>query len=207
MLFKLDYMLISTDTRWQFLALFCGLNGLASNFSNRVPARAWSVPCLSHGTCRFSCVAPVCNRGNRSRVEKVDQCARQADSGRIMVEWAGKPNFVFRMKRMGDHLSKASGRPLTQAPYPRLTGATMWHSMRRAVSRRLFGLAGGGVYPAAVVTNRAVRSYRTISTLPADRNPLRRCIFCGTVPRVAPGWRYQPPRPAQFGLSSQRDSL
>ncbi len=41
--------------------------------------------------------------------------------------------------------------------------------MRRAASRCLFGLAGGGVYPAAIVTNRAVRSYRTISPLPEKR--------------------------------------
>ena len=32
----------------------------------------------------------------------------------------------------------------------------------------LFGLAPGGVYPAARVTTRAVRSYRTISPLPAE---------------------------------------
>ena len=31
----------------------------------------------------------------------------------------------------------------------------------------LFGLAPGGVFPATTVTNRAVRSYRTISPLPA----------------------------------------
>ncbi len=31
---------------------------------------------------------------------------------------------------------------------------------------------------------------------------LRRCLFCGTFPRLAPGWRYQPPYPAQSGLSS-----
>ncbi len=30
----------------------------------------------------------------------------------------------------------------------------------------LFGLALSGVYPATIVTNRAVRSYRTISPLP-----------------------------------------
>jgi len=27
-------------------------------------------------------------------------------------------------------------------------------------------------------------------------------VFCATFPRVAPGWRYQPPCPARFGLSS-----
>ena len=34
-----------------------------------------------------------------------------------------------------------------------------------------------------------------------------RCLFCGTFPRLAPGWRYQPPHPVQFGLSSRRLSL
>ncbi len=33
-----------------------------------------------------------------------------------------------------------------------------------------------------------------------------RCLFCGTFPRLAPGWRYQPPHPVQFGLSSRRPS-
>jgi len=33
----------------------------------------------------------------------------------------------------------------------------------------LFGLAPGGVYPATAVTNGAVRSYRTISPLPAPK--------------------------------------
>ncbi len=76
-------------------------------------------------------------------------------------------------------------------------------SSRRAASRCLFGLAGGGVCPATVVTNRAVRSYRTISPLPVNLRPRRRYVFCGTVPRVAPGWRCQPPCPIQFGLSSR----
>lgn len=33
----------------------------------------------------------------------------------------------------------------------------------------LFGLAPGGVYPAAAVASRAVRSYRTVSPLPAQK--------------------------------------
>ena len=78
----------------------------------------------------------------------------------------------------------------------------------------LFGLAGGGVYPAGVVTNPAVRSYRTFSPLPRTHLELARkrvpCprlrghvstvkgksqmsagrySFCGTVPRIAPGGR------------------
>jgi hypothetical protein len=36
----------------------------------------------------------------------------------------------------------------------------------RVVPRRLFGLAPAGVYPATIVTDGAVRSYRTFSPLP-----------------------------------------
>ncbi len=43
---------------------------------------------------------------------------------------------------------------------------------RRGRTRRLLELAGGGVCPATTVTDRAVRSYRTISPLPtAGRSP------------------------------------
>jgi hypothetical protein len=55
----------------------------------------------------------------------------------------------------------------------------------------LFGLAPGGVYRAATVTSHAVRSYRTVSTLPGPKT--RRFIFCGTVPGVAPAGRYPAP--------------
>jgi hypothetical protein len=56
----------------------------------------------------------------------------------------------------------------------------------------LFGLAPGGVYPAAPVTKGAVRSCRTVSPLPAgpvrSREPILhgRFVFCGTFPGVAP---------------------
>lgn len=50
---------------------------------------------------------------------------------------------------------------------------------------RLHGLAGGGVYPAADVTTRAVRSYRTIAPLPVPAGAdHRRCRFCGTFPEL-----------------------
>lgn len=51
----------------------------------------------------------------------------------------------------------------------------------------LFGLAPGGVYRAVSVAGNAVRSYRTLSPLPAPKR--RRFAFCGTVPRVAPAGR------------------
>ena len=57
------------------------------------------------------------------------------------------------------------------------------------VSRRppLLGLAPGGVYPAIAVAGDAVRSYRTLSPLPAADGG--RFAFCGTVPGVAPAGR------------------
>jgi hypothetical protein len=54
--------------------------------------------------------------------------------------------------------------------------------------RQLLGIAGGGVYPANPVARTAVRSYRTISTLPVLESHWR-YIFCGTIPEVAPGGR------------------
>ncbi len=64
------------------------------------------------------------------------------------------------MKRMGDHLSGPTVARRLEHP----TRSFVWS--RRAASRCLFGLAGGGVCLAADVTIRAVRSYRTFSPLP-----------------------------------------
>ena len=58
----------------------------------------------------------------------------------------------------------------------------------------LFGLAPGGVYPAIAVAGDAVRSYRTLSPLPAfARGFDGRFAFCGTFPGVAPAGRYPAP--------------
>ena len=69
----------------------------------------------------------------------------------------------------------------------------------------LFGLAPGGVCPAATVTGGAVRSYRTLSPLPAHRSVSRRFAFCGTFPRVTPAGCYPAPcfRGARTFLPSQ----
>src|SRR5256714_13426522 len=51
-----------------------------------------------------------------------------------------------------------------------------------------------------------VSSYLTVSPLPAaaptGAGAGGRFVFCGTVPRVAPGWCCQPPCPVESGLSS-----
>ena len=63
---------------------------------------------------------------------------------------------------------------------------------RASLTPSLFGLAPGGVCPAAGVTAGAVRSYHTISPLPQQIMP-RRYVFCGTVPGFAPAGCYPAP--------------
>ena len=57
----------------------------------------------------------------------------------------------------------------------------------------LFGFAPGGVCRAIPVAGNAVRSYRTVSPLPAPLARGRRSDFCGTFPGVAPAGRYPAP--------------
>jgi len=58
----------------------------------------------------------------------------------------------------------------------------------------LCGLAPGGVCHAAAVAGGAVRSYRTLSPLPAaSEDGRRRSALCGTFPGVAPAGRYPAP--------------
>jgi len=71
----------------------------------------------------------------------------------------------------------------------------------------LFGLAPSGVYPATDVATSAVRSYRTISTLPVPYRGgwgHRRYIFCGTFRRLTPPRRYLALCPVEPGLSSRK---
>lgn len=90
------------------------------------------------------------------------------------MERANKPNSVtLRGQGFGGRRSFiwATCRQVARAPYPQLIA-------RRAVSGCLFGLAGGGVYPAGTVTRAAVRSYRAFSPLPATpgRDPVPRAV-------------------------------
>ena len=78
-------------------------------------------------------------------------------------EWACKPGSVE-----SDHFS---GVPITQTPQRirpgRQTQRTTTCGTNKSHRFDLLGLAPGGVYHARAVTNSAVRSYRTISPLPA----------------------------------------
>jgi len=80
----------------------------------------------------------------------------------------------------------------------RATRPADWpRSARRRRASLLFGLAPGGACRAADVAADAVRSYRTLSPLPAlGLSPCdRRFAFCGAVPGVAPAGRYPAPCP------------
>src|SRR5690606_42156734 len=88
-------------------------------------------------------------------------------------------------------------------PFPALASSLPGTLAGRAAPRPLFGLAPGGVYHAAPVTGRAVRSYRTLSPLPVLRERShRRSALCCTVRRLATPGRYPAPCPAELGLSS-----
>ena len=65
-------------------------------------------------------------------------------------------------------------------------------------------LAPSGVYHAILVTENPVRSYRTLSPLPAGAEArCGRFAFCGTFLRVTPTGRYPAPFPMELGLSSR----
>ena len=67
--------------------------------------------------------------------------------------------------------------------------------LRECLAPFLFGLAPGGVCRAAGVTASAVRSYRTVSPLPAlpVAGRSRRSVLCGTFPGLTPAGRYPAP--------------
>ena len=60
---------------------------------------------------------------------------------------------------------------------------THWPKNMLSGRRCLHGLALGGVYPATLLTARAVRSYRTLSPL-----PIRAVCFLRHFPSGHPGW-------------------
>ena len=107
--------------------------------------------------------------------------------GLVFLQAARKPNSV-----LDDHSSRRRIAATLQRPTRRFRHSlrNLFACARRADTLRrlkrserhpcLFGLAPCGVYLAASITGRAVRSYRTISPLPLRPIPQRRYIFCCT---------------------------
>ena len=127
-------------------------------------------------------------------------------------------HFLFRMDRSG--IGKNARRPVSRV-LSRPLRARDDHSSGTSVAGRLArptraaaaetrlagagpegpvgrpplcGLAPGGVCHAAAVTGGAVRSYRTLSPLPAaSEDGRRRSALCGTFPGLAPAGHYPAP--------------
>ncbi len=93
--------------------------------------------------------------------------------------------------------------PRTSSGLPGGARRPALHPLTRTVlgAASLFGLAPGGVCRADLVTKAAVRSYRTVSPLPA-RNGLRRFAFCCTFRGLTPPRCYLAPGLPEPGLSS-----
>src|SRR5579863_5088435 len=95
---------------------------------------------------------------------------------------------------MAIHLGRKLPCASRDRPGRRLGSPPGRDAFRRRGLPSLLGLAPGGVCPAAAVTGGAVRSYRTISPLPASRSREKPAVcFCGTFPEVALAGRYPAP--------------
>ena len=126
---------------------------------------------------------------------------RDLPTGPLIDQPACKPGSVGRGASPARD-GHSSGTPVARRlEQPTRTAGPGHRSGNLAVpAPSLFGFAPGGVYRAVSVAGNAVRSYRTVSPLPA-RLPSRRCeigaggrfVFCGTVPGVAPAGPYPAP--------------
>ena len=90
--------------------------------------------------------------------------------------------------------------PTASCGLPASIGRATLDRSRREL-RSPLDLAPGGVYRAAAVTCGAGGLLHHRFTL-TPALPRRRSVFCGTIPRVAPGRRYRPPCPVEPGPSS-----
>ena len=94
-------------------------------------------------------------------------CAPRSTLVRRVRSPACKPGSVVpALAETDGHFSRDPVARILQQPTRGCAGIEPPTLARRAVSRRLFGLAPAGVYPATPVAGRAVGSYPTISTLP-----------------------------------------
>src|SRR4249920_3370636 len=89
--------------------------------------------------------------------------------------------------------------PATSSGLPESTGG---HPLPLAWRLSYLALLQVGFAMPPNVATGAVRSYRTVSPLPASLLKLRRFVFCCTFRRLTPPRRYLAPRPPEPGLSS-----
>ena len=109
------------------------------------------------------------------------------------MESACKPGFVEDSHSSGIAVTGELKRPTRK--HAGLTLPLAWLLSYLAL------LQVGFAVPPNVATG-AVRSYRTVSPLPASLLTLRRFVFCCTFRRLTPPRRYLAPCPQEPGLSS-----
>lgn len=95
---------------------------------------------------------------------RIAPCEQVEPKHALVEKWsaADKPDPVTQQPKLssGDHFSGADVAADLERPTRRSKRCGQHLSS-------LFGLSPSGVYPATLVTKRAVRSYRTLSPLPA----------------------------------------
>src|SRR6476469_2660035 len=129
-----------------------------------------------------------------------DDCTKWGD------EPACKPGSVpgrLAALPFGDHPSRRTVAGTLQRSTRRLGRAALERLRTTAArgQRQLLDLAPGGVYRAIPVTRDAGGLLHHRFTLTGTPEGDRRSVLCGTVPRLAPGCRCQPPCPVAPGLS------
>ena len=148
--------------------------------------------CSKHGKLEIFCDRRSAQRGAHPDPGAIPlrACARGGKFAlrRPVSRVLSTPTLQARGRWMAIHL----GRPLPDASRD-LPGRRRGNPPGLAAVPPLFGLAPGGVYHAVPVAGDAVRSYRTLSPLPAGPKPGWRFAFCGTFPGVSPAGRYPAP--------------
>ena len=135
-------------------------------------------------------------RRRRRRWEEVGKApARWAVDREKRWESADKPGSVVDNHPSGTHVAVRLERPTRKPLRAAGTGPKA-----RALPYLVL-LQVGFAVPPNVATG-AVRSYRTVSPLPAPLRAHRRFAFCCTFRGLAPPRRYLAPRPLEPGLSS-----
>jgi len=135
-----------------------------------------------------------CKSSETSRADRPDSAQRTQKRG----ELACKPGSVE-----GNHSSTNCVTAALQQPTRKHAGLTLAPSALRPPARLpyLALLQMGFSMPSSVTTD-AVRSYRTVSPLPASLRILRRSILCCTFRGLTPPRRYLASCPPEPGLSS-----
>jgi hypothetical protein len=123
------------------------------------------------------------------------------NAGLLNHKWFNKPVFPLITIRKSRPVSRVLSRTIIPlgSPSPAnssgLPGSTRGHALPLAWRLPYLALLQVGFAVPPNVATGAVRSYRTVSPLPASLLKLRRFIFCCTFRRLTPPRRYLAPRP------------